>query len=125
MIDRSHTNSLCELACVNSYHWPLNTTQLVSRVVGEPIAESRVVGEPLKQVGKYQYKYQGTPNNVTLPHVGSLGRSLATHVAAMTLEVILCQGFGECVSNLVFCVNREYFNKPLAYMFAKNDGSIR
>jgi hypothetical protein len=46
-----------------------------SRVVGEPIAESqvvgessvesRVVGEPLKQVGKYLYKYQGTPNNAT------------------------------------------------------------
>ncbi len=62
-----------ELACVNSYHWRLNTTRLVSRVVGEPITESRVVGEPitesrvvgepifesrvvgepLKQVGKY------------------------------------------------------------------------
>ncbi len=54
-----------ELACVNSYHSQLDTTQLVSRVVGEPIAESRVVGEPLKQVGKYLYKYQGTPNNVT------------------------------------------------------------
>ncbi len=50
-------------------------TRLVSRVVGEPIAESqvvgepiiesRVVGEPLKQVGKYLHKYQGTPNNVT------------------------------------------------------------
>ncbi len=64
---------MCELACVNSYHWRLDTTPLVSRVVGEPIAESRVVGEPiaesrvvgepivelrvvgepLKQVGKY------------------------------------------------------------------------
>ncbi len=52
-----------------------SATQLVSRVVGEPIAESRVVGEPivesrvvgepLKQVSKYLYKYQGTPNNVT------------------------------------------------------------
>ncbi len=38
-----------------------------SRVAGEPIIESRVVGEPLKQVGKYLYKYQGTPNNVTAP----------------------------------------------------------
>ena len=56
---------MCELACVNSYHWRLDTTRLMSRVVGEPIAESRVVGEPLKQVGKYLYKYQGTPNNVT------------------------------------------------------------
>ena len=64
---------MCELACVNLYHRRLDTTRLVSRVVGEPIAESRVVGEPiaesrvvgepivesrvvgepLKQVGKY------------------------------------------------------------------------
>jgi hypothetical protein len=54
---------MCELASVNSYHRRLDTTRLVSRVVGEPIAESRVVGEPivesqvvgepLKQVGKY------------------------------------------------------------------------
>jgi hypothetical protein len=72
-----------------------------------------------RQVGKYLYKYQGTLNNVTLPHVGSLDRSLATHVAAMALKVILCQSFGECISNLVFCVDREYFNKPLSYMFAK------
>ncbi len=28
-------------------HWQLDTTRLVSRVVGEPIIESRVVGEPL------------------------------------------------------------------------------
>ena len=49
-----------------------------SRVVGEPIAESRVVGEPLKQVGKYLYKNQGTPNNVTWwrrQRSGSIGRS--------------------------------------------------
>ncbi len=70
---------------MNLYHWRLDTTRLVSRVVGEPIAESRVVGEPIvespvlgepivksrvvgepmKQVGKYLYKYQGTSNNVT------------------------------------------------------------
>ncbi len=35
------------------------------------------------------------------------------------MEVILCQSFGECISNLVFCVDREYLDKPLAYMFAK------
>jgi hypothetical protein len=46
-----------------------------SRVVGEPIVESRVVGEPLKQVGKYLYKYQGTPNNVTLPRRDKVGLS--------------------------------------------------
>ncbi len=45
-----------------------------SRVVGEPIVESRVVGEPLKQVGKYLYKYQGTPNNVTELHLSNLER---------------------------------------------------
>ncbi len=56
---------MCALAWVNSYHRRLDTTRLVSRVVGEPIVKSRVVGEPLKQVGKYLYKYQGTPNNVT------------------------------------------------------------
>jgi hypothetical protein len=38
---------ICKLACVNSYHWRLDTTRLVSRVVGEPSAESRVVGAPL------------------------------------------------------------------------------
>ncbi len=31
---------MCELACVNSYHWRLNTTRLVSRVVGEPVTSS-------------------------------------------------------------------------------------
>ena len=35
------------------------------------------------------------------------------------LKVVLCQRFGEYVSNLVFCVNREYLDKSLAYMFAK------
>ncbi len=40
---------MCELICVNSYHWRLNTTRLVSQVVGEPIAESRVVGEPIAE----------------------------------------------------------------------------
>ncbi len=79
---------MCELACVNSYHWPLDTTRLVSRVVGEPVVESRVVGEPLKQVGKYLYKYQGTPNNVTadlhrMHHLPSLRNSFnACHVSS-------------------------------------------
>ncbi len=40
---------MCKLACVNSYHWRLDTTRLVSRVVGEPIAESQVVGEPIAE----------------------------------------------------------------------------
>ena len=37
----------------------------------------------------------------------------------VTLKVVLCQRFGEYVSNLVFCVDREYLDKSLAYMFAK------
>ncbi len=72
-----------------------------------------------RQVGKYLYKYQGTPNNVTLPHVGSLDRSLATHVAAMTLEVILCQSFGESISNLVISVDWEDLDEAFSDMFTK------
>ncbi len=37
----------------------------------------------------------------------------------MTLEVILCQSLGKCVSNLVFCVDREDLDKSLMNMFAK------
>ncbi len=40
---------MCELACVNSHHRRLDTTLLVSQVVGEPIAESRVLGEPIAE----------------------------------------------------------------------------
>ncbi len=47
------------------------------------------------------------------------GRLLATHVAAMTLEVVLCQGLGKYVSNLVFCVDRENFDKTLTHVLAK------
>ena len=47
------------------------------------------------------------------------GRLLATHVAAMTLEVVLCQGLGKYVSNLVFCVDREDLDKSLMHVFAK------
>ena len=46
-------------------------------------------------------------------------RSLAAHEATMMLKVILCQGFGECVSNLVLGVHREDLDESLAYMFAK------
>ena len=48
-----------------------------------------------------------------------LERLLATHVVAMVLEVILCQTFSECVSNLLFCVDREDIDKSLAHMFVK------
>jgi hypothetical protein len=37
----------------------------------------------------------------------------------MTLKVILCQGFGECVSNLVFGVHRKDLDESLVYMYAK------
>ncbi len=37
----------------------------------------------------------------------------------MTLEVILCQSLGKCISNLIFCVDREDFDKSLSYVFAK------
>ncbi len=37
----------------------------------------------------------------------------------MTLEVILCQSLGKCISDLVFCVDREDFDKSLSYVFAK------
>ncbi len=71
-----------------------------------------LVGKYLKYVPKYS-KY------ITLPHFGCLWRLLATHIAAMTLKVILCQSFYKCISNLVFRVNREFLDKPLSHMFAK------
>jgi hypothetical protein len=64
-------------------------------------------------------KYQSTSNYITLPHFGGLERLRTTHMAAMTLEVILCQSFHECVSNLVFGVNGEDLDKPLLHVFAK------
>ncbi len=44
-------------------------------------------------------------------------------MAAMMLEVILCQSFHECVSNLVFGVDGVHLDKPLLHVFAKNDDS--
>jgi hypothetical protein len=40
-------------------------------------------------------------------------------MVAMMLEVILCQSFCECVSNLVFGVNGEDLDKPLLHVFSK------
>ncbi len=37
----------------------------------------------------------------------------------MMLEVVLCLRLGEYVSNLVFRIDREYFDESLAHMFAK------
>jgi hypothetical protein len=36
----------------------------------------------------------------------------------MTLEVIVCQSFCDCISNLVFGVNGEDLDKPLLHVFA-------
>ena len=47
------------------------------------------------------------------------GRLLATHGATVTLKGVLCQRLGEYVSNLVFCVDREYLDKSLMHMFVK------
>ncbi len=57
-------------------------------------------------VGEYHNKYQSTLIYITLPYFGAL-KGYRTHriLAAMTLEVILCQSFCECVSNLVFGVD--------------------
>jgi hypothetical protein len=76
----------------------------------------------VREVCKYRNKYQSISNlvnYVTLPHVGCLKRLLAAHIAVMRLEVILCQSLGKCISNLVFCVNRENLDKSLTNMFAK------
>jgi hypothetical protein len=40
-------------------------------------------------------------------------------MATMMLEVILCQSFCECVSNLVFGVDGEDIDKPFLHVFAK------
>ena len=68
----------------------------------------------VRDVCKYQNKYQSilkTVTYVTLP--------LTAHEVVITLEVILCQSLGECVSNLVFCVDREDLDKSLTNMFTK------
>jgi hypothetical protein len=47
------------------------------------------------------------------------GRLLAAHEVTMTFKDILCQRLGEYVSNLVFCIDREYLDKSLAHMLAE------
>ncbi len=56
---------------------------------------------------------------VTLPHFGSLWRSLAAHEATMTLKIILCQRFGESINNLILGINREDLDESLLHMFTK------
>jgi hypothetical protein len=68
---------------------------------------------------KFLNKYQSTYNYITLPHFGGLERLCTTHMVTMMLEVILCQSFCECVSNLVFGVDGEDLDKPLLHVFAK------
>jgi hypothetical protein len=40
-------------------------------------------------------------------------------MATMTLEVILCQSFCGCISNLAVCADGEDLDKPLSHKFAK------
>jgi hypothetical protein len=37
----------------------------------------------------------------------------------MTCKVILSKGLGECVSNLVLCVDKEYLDESFVYLFTK------
>jgi hypothetical protein len=37
----------------------------------------------------------------------------------ITLKIILCQGLGKCISNLILGGNGGYFDKPLPHMFTK------
>ena len=48
------------------------------------------------------------------------GRLLAAHDATVTLKVVLCQRFGENVSNLVFCVDREYLDESLVWTHSRS-----
>ncbi len=40
-------------------------------------------------------------------------------MAVMMLEVILCQSFHECISNLVFGVDGGDLDKPLLHVFTR------
>ena len=74
----------------------------------------------------YQEKHVSTckistkvSHNVPLPHFGSLWRSLSAHEATMTLKIILCQRFGESISNLILGIDREDLDESLSHMFTK------
>jgi len=45
--------------------------------------------------------------------------SLATHVAAMTLEIVLRKSLGQNVSCLVFSANGEDLDQSISHVFAK------
>ena len=45
--------------------------------------------------------------------------SLATHVAAMTLEIILRKSLGQDVCQLVLCANGEDLDQSILHLFAK------
>ncbi len=70
-------------------------------------------------VGKYPKKVPKYSNYVSPPHFCGLERLYTTHIATMMLEVILCKSFCLSVSNLVFGIDRDYFDESLAYTFAK------
>ncbi len=48
-----------------------------------------------------------------------LERLLATHGTAMTLEVVLCQRFCECISNLIAGVNGKDLDEAVPDVLAK------
>ncbi len=45
--------------------------------------------------------------------------SLATHVAVMTLEIVLRKSLGQNVSRLVFSANGEDLDQSISHVFAK------
>ena len=45
--------------------------------------------------------------------------SLATHVAAMTLEIVLRKSLGQDVCRLVFSANGEDLDQSISHVFAK------
>ncbi len=69
-------------------------------------------------VGKYP---KLAPKYSQLKHTPSLwwlGEVTHRTYSGNDIGVIFCQSFRECISNLVFGVDREDLDEPLAYMFA-------
>jgi hypothetical protein len=56
---------------------------------------------------------------VTLPHIDILERLLTTHEFLMTSKVIPSQSLGECVSYLIFGINRKDLDKALSNMLSR------
>ena len=51
--------------------------------------------------------------------MAALTCSLATHVAAMTLEIVLRKSLGQDVCHLVFSANGDDLDQPILHMFVK------